>query len=77
MDNEMTLGQWVLTLILTCIPCVNIIMLFVWAFGNGEYVARKRWAQAQLIIFAVILVLYLLMILVFGASIVGLAGAMS
>ncbi|MBR1866614.1 MAG: hypothetical protein IJ801_08920 [Lachnospiraceae bacterium] len=76
MDNEMTLGQWVVTLLLTCIPCVNIIMLFIWAFGNGEYIAKKRWAQAQLIIAGVALVLYFIFILIFGASLAGVLQSM-
>ncbi len=37
-DNApvMTTGQWVLTMIVFMIPLVNIIMLFVWAFGRGN-----------------------------------------
>ena len=34
--DVMTTGEWVVTLLLLGIPCVNIIMLFVWAFGNGN-----------------------------------------
>ena len=77
MDNEMTLGQWLLTLLLTMIPCVNIVMLFVWAFGNGEYVARKRWAQAQLSFTAIIVVLYIILMVVFGASMTSMMNSMS
>lgn len=76
-NNELTLGQWIGTLILTCIPCVGIIMLFVWAFGNGQYVARKRWAQAQLIICVIFIVLYIILVLILGASVAGLAGVLS
>lgn len=42
-DDEMTLGQWIATLVITCIPCVNIIMLIVWAAGSGN-ATRKKWA---------------------------------
>ena len=77
MDNEMTLGQWLLTLLLTMIPCVNIVMLFVWAFGNGEYVTRKRWAQAQLIFTAIIIVLYIILMVIFGASMTAMLNSMS
>ena len=32
----MTMGEWLITLIVLAIPCVNVIMYFVWAFGNGN-----------------------------------------
>lgn len=68
-NKEMGLGSWIGTLIITCIPVVNVILLFVWAFGNG-YVARKRWAQAQLIIAAVLFVIYIVLFIACGDAIV-------
>lgn len=45
MEDKMTLGQWILTTILLCIPCVNIVLLIVWAAGNGGgYTARKTFS---------------------------------
>ncbi len=58
-NDEMTVGQWLLTLLIGIIPFVNIIMLIVWACGNPvEKRARKNWAIAQLIMIGIILVLY-------------------
>ena len=34
MEPVMGIGQWLLTLLVMSIPCVNIIMLFVWGFGS-------------------------------------------
>jgi len=31
----MSVKDWVITLIVLMIPLVNVIMLFVWAFGDG------------------------------------------
>lgn len=36
-----SLGEWIVTYILCCIPCVNIIMLFVWAFGGNTNPSKK------------------------------------
>jgi len=76
-NEEMTLGQWIGTIVLTCIPCVNIIMLIIWAAG-AENINKKRWAQAQLIVAAVVLVLSFVTSAVFGAAIAtalsGMAG---
>ncbi|MCR5194706.1 MAG: hypothetical protein K6D38_00165 [Pseudobutyrivibrio sp.] len=58
-NDEMTVGQWLVTLLIGIIPFVNIVMLIVWACGNPvEKRARKNWAIAQLIMMAIILVLY-------------------
>lgn len=65
MDNSgsytpMTIGDWIITFIITYIPLVGLIMLFVWAFGGGAHPSKKTWAQATLIIFAVMIVLGIL-----------------
>ena len=53
MNQKMTFGQWLGTLLLLLIPCVNIILLLVWAFGNGPYKARQNFARAYLIFVAI------------------------
>lgn len=41
--------DWVLTILITSIPILNIIMLFVWAFGGGTAKTKSNWAKAMLI----------------------------
>ena len=69
----MTMGEWLITLIVLAIPCVNVIMYFVWAFGNGNE-NRKNFCRAGLIVIAVGIVLTLILYAVVGAS---LAAALS
>lgn len=61
MDNQnyqpMTIGEWIITFIITYIPIVGIVMLFVWAFGGDTHPSKKTWAQAMLILFAIAIVL--------------------
>ena len=61
MDNQnyqpMTIGDWLITFIITYIPLVGVVMLFVWAFGDGTHPSKKTWAQATLILFAIAIVL--------------------
>jgi len=66
----MTIGDWLITLIITYIPLVGFIMLFVWAFGDGTHPSKKTWAQAALIMVAISIILA---IVFFGllASILG------
>lgn len=51
------LGDWVVTLIIMIIPLVNLIMLFVWAFGDGTNPNKANWAKASLIIMLISIVL--------------------
>ena len=41
--SPISIGNWIISLILTMIPIVNIIMLFVWAFSNGTNPTKANW----------------------------------
>ena len=69
----MTMGEWLITLIVLAIPCVNVIMYFVWAFGNGNE-NRNNFCRAGLIVMAIGIVLSLVLYAVVGAV---LAAALS
>ena len=72
-NTDMSVGDWVATLILTAIPLVGFICLIVWAVSSSpEKRSRKNWAIAQFIITLVILVLTVVLIAVYGASIAAL-----
>ncbi len=68
--TPMTIGDWIITFIITYIPLVGLIMLFVWAFGDGTHPSKKSWAQALLIMVAVSIMLAIVFFLIF-ASILG------
>lgn len=57
LESPMTLGEWLLTLILLAIPCINIIMVFVWGFGQGSSTTKKNFCRAYLILMAIGIVL--------------------
>jgi len=56
-------------MILTYIPLVGIIMLFVWAFGGGAKPSKRNYARALLIIAVVGFVLSIIFSIIFGAII--------
>ena len=71
--TDMSVGDWVLTLILTAIPLVGFICLIVWAVSSSpEKRSRKNWAIAQFILTLVILVLTVVLIAMYGAAIMDL-----
>lgn len=47
---DVSIWNWLGTIILAGIPVVNLIMLLVWAFGSSTPVAKSNWAKATLIL---------------------------
>lgn len=68
MNEELTLGQWLGTIIISCIPCVGFIFLLIWAFGSNTQIDKKRFAQAELIVGAIMIVLMIILYAIVGAS---------
>lgn len=76
-NNEpVGIGTWIGIIFLMMIPCVNIIMLFVWAFTEGKE-SRKNFAKAQLIVIGIMIVLYIILILLLGSTISSLINNLS
>ena len=77
MDNQLELeepvkvSEWVLSMVLMMIPCVNIIMMFVWAFSSTEKKSKSNFFKAYLIFFgimmAVMTLLWAVMIFIIAA----------
>jgi len=53
----LTVKDWIITILITAIPLVGFIMLFVWAFGSNENPNKSNWAKASLIWVAIAMVL--------------------
>ena len=65
--EPMSVKDWLITLIITAIPIIGIIMLFVWAFGSGTHPSKQNWAKAALIMAVIVIVLYVIFGAIFGA----------
>lgn len=59
-------SDWFLTMLITAIPIVGFIMLFVWAFGGGTNPCKANWAKASLLWVLIGIVLVVLLVLIFG-----------
>ncbi|MCM1049116.1 MAG: hypothetical protein NC433_11915 [Clostridiales bacterium] len=69
LEEPVSLGEWIITLlVILFVPCVNIVMLFVWAFGSGAKRSKSNFCKAALILYAVCLVITL----IFGGSLLGI-----
>lgn len=68
----MSMKDWLITLLIFCVPCVNIVMMFVWAFGTGNE-NRKNYCRAALIFAAISVVLSFL----FSSALIGMIASMA
>ncbi len=66
--EPISVGQWIVTLIISMIPLVNIVMMFVWALGTDTHPSKANWAKAYLIFIASFVVLYALLFFAIGMN---------
>ncbi|MFJ8065808.1 hypothetical protein ACIQYS_14355 [Psychrobacillus sp. NPDC096426] len=68
--GDMSVGEWLITMLIMIIPIVNIVMLFVWGFGSPD--KRRNYARASLIWMAISIVLVIIFYGVIFALIISL-----
>lgn len=69
LEEPISVGEWLVTMLLMLIPCVNIVLMFVWAFSSKEKKSKSNYFKAALIFAAIVLVLYIILIAIFGVAI--------
>jgi len=65
MENQspaevMSVKDWIITMLISFIPFVGFIMLFVWAFSSGVNPNKSNWAKAALIWVAIWTVFFII-----------------
>ncbi|OYT12501.1 MAG: hypothetical protein B6I18_00530 [Bacteroidetes bacterium 4572_112] len=71
----MSTKDWVITFLISGIPIVGIVMIFIWAFGDNTNPNKANWAKATLVMVLIVIALYILIFAVFGATIIGAASS--
>ncbi len=71
LEEPVSMGEWLISLLLLMIPCANIILMFVWAFSKTEKKSKSNFFKAELIIFGVVFALYFIVIIF--AAVAGIA----
>ncbi|MCX7921744.1 MAG: hypothetical protein N3B21_06995 [Clostridia bacterium] len=67
--EPLSVGQWLITLLLLMIPIANIVLLCVWAFSgdNSINLNKRNLSRAYLILMGCVTGLYIvLLIVIFG-----------
>lgn len=68
LEEPVKLGEWMITFLIMMVPCINIIMMFVWAFSSTEKKSKSNFFKAYLIWAGIIFVLYLFLIIAMAAT---------
>lgn len=68
LEEPVSVGEWVITFLIMMVPCVNIVMMFVWAFSKNEKKSKSNYFKVQLAIVGIIFVLYFIIAIIFGAA---------
>ncbi|MDK2941441.1 hypothetical protein ACIZ62_09035 [Acetobacterium carbinolicum] len=71
-EVPMTLGDWMLTLLLLYIPIVNIVMLIIWSVDSKTSTTKKHFAWATLIFMGIGIVLAI----IFSSIVVAIVASM-
>ncbi|MBU3110405.1 hypothetical protein [Clostridium lacusfryxellense] len=66
-EIPMTIGQWLVTLLVMGIPIVGFVLAIVWATGHDVNRSKKTFCQASLIFGAIVLVLYVIFFALFAS----------
>ncbi len=63
LEEPVTMGEWLVTMLLMMVPCVNIILMFVWAFSKTEKKSKSNFFKVELIMMGILLAIYIVVII--------------
>ena len=69
-EEPMKIAEWIVTLLVLSIPCVGIVMLFVWGFSSTENRSKANFCKAALIWSAIVMVIAFVFYMVVLAGII-------
>lgn len=67
-SSPVSLGDWMVTLLILWIPLVGIIMLFVWGFADGTHPSKRNFCRAYLIWLLIGIVIFVLFVIMGGMA---------
>jgi len=73
-SDEVSISEWVVIMLIMCVPIVNIVMLCVWAFDSSTKASKANWAKASLIFVGISVVLGILFAIAFGSIFASMMG---
>ena len=80
LEEPVSVGDWMLSMFIASLPCIGIIMIFIWAFGDSKksksnyFKALLIWALIGIVLWVVIVII---MTTVFAGSMYSLSDYMN
>ena len=68
LEEPVSFSDWMVTILLAHIPCVNLIMLFGWMYGTKK--SKSNYSKAMLVWMLIYFVMVILIITIFSPLIV-------
>ncbi|MDE7323202.1 MAG: hypothetical protein K2N73_10890 [Lachnospiraceae bacterium] len=75
LEEPVSFADWMVTTLILCIPCLNIIMMFVWAFGSGTKKSKSNYFKAMLVWALISIVLMIVFVATYGAVFLSMVGS--
>jgi len=69
-EEPMSVVDWLIIMLISIVPCVNIVMWFVWAFSSTEKKSKSNYFKAFLIWNLILMVLSFVIFAAIGASLI-------
>ncbi len=70
LQETQSVADWVITLLITYIPLVNIIMLLIWAFDSETALSKNNWEKVRLIWILIGFAVSAIFFALFGAAMI-------
>ena len=67
-EGSVSVGNWILTFIITAIPLIGLIMILVWAFGNSVNRSKSNYCKAVLLMWIIAAILTIVITAATGVS---------
>jgi hypothetical protein len=64
----LSLGEWIISVLVTKIPLIGFIMLIVWALDKNIDPNKSNWAKAELIVSLIGIAIAIIVISIIGIS---------
>ena len=74
LEEPVKMSEWLISMLVMMVPCVNIVMMFIWAFSKTEKKSKSNFFKVELIMMGIILVLYIVLVIIIAAA--GVAGGL-
>lgn len=60
LEEPVSISEWLVSMLICCIPVAGFVMMLVWAFGGDSKKSKSNYFKASLIMSGIMLAIYLI-----------------